>query len=229
MIKTKVKNPLDRRDFIMVVLGIILSIILFSIIHFIHAKEVTLNDKTHKITISWISPTITKWGQAIDANAQKYNLDPNYIAIIMTLESGGYKDANSGEAKGLMQITPSTAKDIASKYLKVPKSKYSITDPNTNIEFGVAYLAKLRDSFGDYTQGPSWNYTAELVAAGYNGGPGAANSIFKGEGLNDAQTVVYSRDAFNMWRERNASTSPTYNRWIERGGSTLINLAKDHH
>ena len=110
--------------------------------------------------------------------------------------------------------------------MKKPITNYSIDDPNTNIEFGTAYIAKLRDTFGDYTQGPTWNATAELVAAGYNGGPGAANSIFKGDGINDTQTVVYSRDAFNMWRERNASSSPTYNRWLERGGSTLINLAK---
>jgi soluble lytic murein transglycosylase-like protein len=101
-----------------------------------------------------------------------------------------------------------------------------LNDPNTNIEFGTAYLAKLRDAFGEWRQGPKWDSTVELVAAGYNGGPGAANRVYKGEGLTDTQTVVYSRDAFNMWRERYTHDSPTYDRWLERGGQTLIDAAK---
>ncbi len=159
--------------------------------------------------------------------AKKYNVDPDMIAIIMTLESGGYSQAVSGDdAKGLMQVTPLTAGDIASKYLKQPVKSYNLLDPRTSIEFGAAYIAYLRNTFGNVSQGPTWDSTVELVAAGYNGGPGAAFDLEKGRGLTDTQTVVYSRDAFNMWRERHAATSPTYDRWLERGGSTLINEAK---
>jgi soluble lytic murein transglycosylase len=158
--------------------------------------------------------------------AKKYNIDPNFIAIIMTMESGGYSKAKSNDnAQGLMQITPPTAQDISTKFLKTPVTQYNLFDPNTSIEFGAAYLAYLRDQFGTAQQGPDWNATAELVAAGYNGGPGAANSLEQGKGLLDTQTVVYSRDAFNMWRERHASSSPTFDRWKERGGSNLLNLA----
>jgi hypothetical protein len=38
--------------------------------------------------------------------------------------------------------------------------------------------------------------------------------------------VIYSRDAFNMWRERHAGNSPTFDRWKERGGQRLIDAAK---
>ena len=93
--------------------------------------------------------------------------------------------------------------------------------------FGTAYLALLRDEFGTTAQGPSWNATVELIAAGYNGGPGASNSLEKGEGLRDPQTVIYSRDAFNMWRERHAASSPTFERWKERGGYILLDKAKN--
>jgi soluble lytic murein transglycosylase-like protein len=149
------------------------------------------------------------------------------IAIIMALESGGDpKASSSAGATGLMQITPVTANEIAKKFLKNPTSNYNLSDPASNIEFGAAYLAYLRDTFGLWQQGPSWNSTVELVAAGYNGGPGAANSVFKGKGLSDTQTVVYSRDAFNMWRERFQKDSPTYDRWLERGGQALIDAAK---
>jgi len=30
-----------------------------------------------------------------------------------------------------------------------------------------------------------------------------------------------------MWRERYAGSSPTFNRWLERGGSRLVDLAKN--
>jgi soluble lytic murein transglycosylase len=161
--------------------------------------------------------------------AKKYKVDPNFIAIIMTMESGGDPQASSAAgAKGLMQITDLTGKDIAAKFLKRPTANFNLNDPATNIEFGTAYLAHLRDTFGEWRQGPSWDSTAELVAAGYNGGPGAANRIYKGEGLTDTQTVVYSRDAFNMWRERFQKDSPTYDRWLERGGQALIDAARNN-
>jgi soluble lytic murein transglycosylase-like protein len=124
-----------------------------------------------------------------------------------------------------MQITPVTATDIAAKHLKVPTTKYDLKDAKTSIEFGAAYLAYLRDTFCDHTTGPDWA-CVELIATGYNGGPGAANRVYKGEGLTDTETVVYARDAFNMYREGGVSKGVTYERWLERGGQTLVDKAK---
>lgn len=190
-------------------------------------SRLPLKPQSDSITAAWIPQTVKRWQAPIDQMAREYRVDPNLIAIIMTMESGGDPKAKSAAgAQGLMQITDITAKDISQKFLRHPVSKYNLNDPATNIEFGTAYLANLRDIFGDWRQGPSWDSTVELVATGYNGGPGAANRIYKGEGLTDTQTVVYSRDAFNMWRERFAKDSPTYDRWLERGGQDLINVAK---
>ena len=193
-------------------------------------SRLPLAPQADHITSPWVPATVKKWEGPIDQMAKKYKIDPNLIAIIMTLESGGDPKASSAAgAKGLMQITGPTAKEISAKLLKQPaKTNYDMNNPEDNIEFGTAYLAYLRKTFGEWQQGPSWNTTVELVAAGYNGGPGAANSVYKGEGLTDTQTVVYSRDAFNMWRERNAKKSPTYNRWLERGGQALIDAAKNN-
>lgn len=181
------------------------------------------------ITAAWLPPTVTHWRPLINQMAQKYNIDANVVAIVMTMESGGDPKALSEDnAQGLMQVTPLTAGDIAKKYLKEPRKAYDLADPATNIEFGAAYLAYLRDTFGEPQQSPSWDYTVELVAAGYNGGPGAAGNVYRGNGLTDTQTVVYSRDAFNMWRERHAPDSPTFDRWKERGGQELLdNAARD--
>jgi soluble lytic murein transglycosylase-like protein len=210
----------------MLLLGAVIVLAIMGVRHVIDDAQTPLRPESASLTTPWLSPTVTRWRPVIDQMAKKYNIDPNLIAIIMTLESGGYSKANSGQAVGLMQVTPITGKDIASKYLKTPTSHYNLSDPKTSIEFGTAYLAELRDLFGTAQQGPDWNSTVELIAAGYNGGPGAALSLERGQGLTDTQTVVYSRDAFNMWRERHAKTSPTFDRWKERGGQTLIDQAK---
>lgn len=215
------------RDWLMLAIGAVVMFAAVIIIRLIDTHQTRLPYHSVGITARWIPGTVTHWSGLINDMSKKYNIDANFIAIIMTLESGGDPNAKSSDnAEGLMQITPGTAKDIASHYLRKPVTKYDLSDPRTNIEFGVAYLALLRDTFGEANQAPSWNTTVELVAAGYNGGPGAANSLYKGEGLTDIQTVVYSRDAFNMWRERHASDSPTFDRWEERGGSNLLTAAQ---
>ncbi len=218
---------MSRRDWILVLSGALVAMVVVAAVILIKNMQTPLKPESPTITASWLPSTVTRWRKPIEANAKKYNIDPNLIAILMTMESGGYSKAgSSADAKGLMQITPLTAKDIASKYLKQPVSKYDIWNPYTNIEFGTAYMAVLRDEFGTMQQGPDFTRTVELIAAGYNGGPGAANRLEQGRGLTDTQTVIYSRDAFNMWRERHAKVSPTFDRWKERGGSLLLDDAK---
>lgn len=194
--------------------------------NYIRNRQVPIPYQPKGITVAWIPESVRRWGGTINEIGKKYNVDPNLIAIIVTMESGGYSKAESeAGAKGLMQVTGPTGRDIAAKFLKEPRKDYDLMDPRTNIEFGTAYLAYLRDEFGTAKQGPEWIATVELVAAGYNGGPGTANALEKGEGLRDTQPVVYSRDAFNMWRERHSQKSPTFNRWVERGGSRLLDAA----
>jgi soluble lytic murein transglycosylase-like protein len=180
------------------------------------------------IDIAWLPETVQRWEDDIIEMGHRYDIEPKLLAIVMTLESGGYTQAVSpADARGLMQVIPPTGQDIAERYLKEPRDDYDLMDPRTSIEFGAAYLAMLRDEFGEPDQAPSWDRTVELVAAGYNGGPGAAGNLYRGEGLASVETESYSRDALSMWRERDASESPAYDRWFERGGSRLIDLAKE--
>lgn len=203
------------------------GIIIFVGINFIQNIKTPLGPESSGVTTAWLPSTVQRWQDPINEMSKKYDIDPNLIAIIMTLESGGYSKARSeAGAQGLMQIIPPTAKEISIKFLKKPQTKYNIKDPRTNIEFGTAYLSYLRDEFGTAKQGPDWNSTVELIAAGYNGGTLASNKLEKGLGIRSPQTVIYSRDAFNMWRERHASQSPTFDRWKERGGFRLIDMAK---
>jgi hypothetical protein len=223
-------KKMGRRDCLLLFAGaaVVMAGVLLS--GYIKNMQVPLGVESPKVTTQWIPSTVRQWDKHIEEMAKKYDVDPNLIAIIITLESGGDPKAESPVgAKGLMQIMGPTAADIAIKFLKEPRKEYNLEDPRTNIEFGVAYLAYLRDEFGTVQQGPEWIATVELVAAGYNGGPGAANRLEQGKGLTSSETVIYSRDAFNMWRERKSKSSPTFDRWGERGGSRLIDQAKDRN
>jgi soluble lytic murein transglycosylase-like protein len=224
---SKKQQRLLARDWVMLATGAMIVLIGVLTVKLIDNVQVPAPYQASGITASWIPSTVRHWSAPINEMGKKYNVDANLIAILMTLESGGDANANSSsDAVGLMQLTPPTAKDVASKFLKQPTSNYNLKDPRTNIEFGTAYIAYLRDQFGTAKQGPDWNSSVELIAAGYNGGPGAANRLEQGRGLTDTQTVVYSRDAFNMWRERHTGDSQTFDRWKERGGQALIDTAK---
>ena len=220
-------TTISLRDGIMFTVGVVITLAILVIGREIYNSQTPVPYQSGGITAKWIPPTVKHWEPTIDAMAKKYDIDPNLVAIIMTMESGGDPKAKSeAGAVGLMQVTPLTAQDIAARRLKTPVKKYDLTNPTTNIEFGVAYLAYVRNLFGTAQQGPDWTSTVELIGAGYNGGPGAAENLEAGKGLEDTQTVVYSRDAFNMWRERHSSDSPTFDRWGERGGTTLLQNAQ---
>lgn len=228
--RINITKRVRRRDIAAFLLGMIIAIAIFGAVNLLKDHRSAIPYQAAGINSPWIPSTVKYWQGPINEMAKRYDLDPNFVAIIMTMESGGYAKAVSPDnAKGLMQVTPTTAKDIASKYLKKPVRSYDLMDPKTNIEFGTAYLAYLRKTFEKPEQGPSWDLTVEEVAASYNAGFIGGLHLEQGKGLHDEQALVYSRDAFNMWRERHASDSPTFDRWKERGGTVLLDKAKAAH
>lgn len=224
--KTKVVIRRHYPKFLFFILGNLATLVIIGSMIELQHTNTAMPYRKGAITIKWLPPTVTHYSQAIERQANKYNIDAQFVAIIMTLESGGYTKADSGVAKGLMQVTDPTGTDIAKMYLKKPVRSYDLFDPQTSIEFGVAYIAHLRDTLCDYTDGPSWDRCAEVIATGYNGGPGAAIKLIKGNGIQANETLIYSRNAFNMWREKSASKSPTFDRWQAAGGQRLIDAAK---
>jgi soluble lytic murein transglycosylase len=93
------------------------------------------------------------------------------LALVLALirqESEFDQEAISrADARGLMQLLPSTAKGVA-KQLGLPYELARLTsDPGYNIELGSAYLAGLIGDFGG-------SYI--LSMAGYNAGPHRANA-----------------------------------------------------
>jgi soluble lytic murein transglycosylase len=75
-------------------------------------------------------------------------IDPNLVASLIKLESYFMKDAVSPVgAVGLMQIMPGTANKLAKQRGSPPLNKDELFNPETNIRYGIFYLAQLVEMF----------------------------------------------------------------------------------
>jgi soluble lytic murein transglycosylase len=90
--------------------------------------------------------------------------EPSLLLAITRQESAFDRDAVSrAGARGLMQLMPTTASDVARK-MQLPFSAERLTTDGTyNVLLGRAYLEKLIDDFGG---------SYALAIAAYNAGPG---------------------------------------------------------
>lgn len=103
----------------------------------------------------------------IRREARRNALDPAWVAAEIRAESIFDPRARSpADARGLMQVLPSTGATVARRIGLPFAGAEALYDADTNITLGTAYLRQLLDRF----DGKPY-----LVIAGYNAGPGAAN------------------------------------------------------
>lgn len=125
----------------------------------------------------------------VSEKANKYNLDPSLVHAVIKAESNGNPYAVSRKgAMGLMQLMPSTAKDL---------SVNNPFDPEDNIDGGVRYLRYLIDKFnGDLT----------LALAAYNAGP--KNVEKTGTVPQIPETKQYVKKVLSLYKGNSPTTSP---------------------
>ena len=100
-------------------------------------------------------PTMEYYNNLVYIKSNKYNVEASLISAMIKVESNwNIKAVSDKGATGLMQLMPSTAREMA---VKNPRN------PEENIEGGIRYLRYLLDKFdGDVA----------LALAAYNAGPG---------------------------------------------------------
>lgn len=104
---------------------------------------------------------LTHW-DLIRRNAQAQGLDPYLVAGVIRQESGFHPRARSvANARGLMQVIPSTGRLVARRYGLRRLSPEQLYDPALNIRLGTTYLAEQVRRFG----------RIEYALAAYNAGP----------------------------------------------------------
>ena len=101
--------------------------------------------------------------EQVVAKARAVGLEPALLFGLIRQESRFISDARSGVgASGLMQLMPATAKWTARK-VGLEYRADMITDRDTNLHLGAAYLKRLLDDFDG---------SLAMAAAAYNAGPG---------------------------------------------------------
>jgi soluble lytic murein transglycosylase-like protein len=176
------------------------------------------------VAIPWLPSTLSPWLPEIMSAAATHGLDPELVAIVALVESGGNPRAVSGSgAAGLMQVMPMTAEDIVRRRGLGAAAAQRLFDATINIDLGAWYLAEQLRSFG-VPGDADWSRSVERAAAAYNGGPGTARRWVNGASL-PAETSRYVRWVGGMWRERHQAASATFDAWMAAGGAKLVAAA----
>jgi peptidoglycan lytic transglycosylase len=97
----------------------------------------------------------------IDKYSRQLGLDPYLLAALMAQESTFTADIrSSANARGLMQLMPSTARRYATKMGIKPFTTALLAQPEVNVRIGAQYFKELMDRFGG----------AHFALASYNAG-----------------------------------------------------------
>lgn len=100
----------------------------------------------------------------IRQQAEEKDLDPALIAAVINEESSFNSEQTShAGARGLMQVTPATARAIAEQSGGITFRVRDLADPDINIRYGTYHLRDLLDAYDG-------NLVAALTA--YNAGSG---------------------------------------------------------
>ncbi len=111
----------------------------------------------------------------IEKEAAVTRLPPHLVAGIIRQESAFDARAESWVgARGLMQLMPATAKEVAGRLGQVYKPS-RLFDPDFSVLLGTTYFRQTLDRFDG---------NVELALAGYNGGPNRIRRLWKEAGPN---------------------------------------------
>jgi soluble lytic murein transglycosylase-like protein len=118
--------------------------------------------------------------ESIVMAAARHNVDPNLVRAVVKVESNYNSNAVSRKgAMGLMQLMPSTARELKVK---------NPFDPEQNVDAGVRHLKQLLESY---------NGDVNLTLAAYNAGSGA---VARSAGVpRYAETQNYVRKITNLY------------------------------
>lgn len=128
----------------------------------------------------WRFPLL--WRESVEAEANRHRIDPAWVLGVMRSESAMTEAARSSAgALGLMQVLPTTARQIASQHGLVYRGQSQLLEGEQNIRFGTVYLRELLDRF---QQNPV------LVSGAYNAGPNVVERWLAGRALEDPRIWV---------------------------------------
>jgi soluble lytic murein transglycosylase len=152
-----------------------------------------------------------------ETSAAREGVPAAFVRAVAREESGFYPKAVSrARAYGLLQVLPTTAKEIARAGLKVPYNIRALEDPAINLAIGARFIRTLTDSFGGQLA---------LVPPAYNAGPGATARWLRERGTEPLDLWVehIPYDETRGYTRRVLQTYGVYH-WLETGQRTRLPL-----
>jgi len=129
------------------------------------------------------------YNEIIQSLSSEYNIEPSLIKAMITVESNwNYNAVSHKGAIGLMQLMPSTAKDLEVS---------NPFDPEENIEGGIRYMRFLLDKFNDLP----------LALAAYNAGPRRVESSGGIPAI--TETKQYVKKVLSIYNEKSYNVAET--------------------
>lgn len=169
--------------------------------------------------IPWLPSTVARYEDVFVEAARKHRVDPNMLAIVTLVESGGWSGALSPTgARGLMQVMPATGQAICDERGLAGHHTDKLAVPSYNVDFGAWYFARMLQRF----ETDDADETVRLAASAYNGGPTRLAKHLAGDGDLSDQTKRYRHWVGDMWLERYHARSATYEEWLAAGGARLV-------
>lgn len=169
--------------------------------HDVSAKQLSSSQGEHSHKEKKIFEILSGFKTGLDKNQEKklasfihqesrrYGFDPELIIAVISTESSFYNWAISPKgAVGLMQIIPTTGKQVAEMNDIVWHGKDPLFDPFLNIRLGIHYLWMLYLKFGDIS----------LALTAYNHGPGKVLRWIK---AGDTIPTDYSEKVFTYYEQ----------------------------
>lgn len=104
----------------------------------------------------------------IIAESAAYKIDPLLVLAMIKTESEYYNWSRSDRgALGLMQIMPSTGRELAGQLRFRWDGEATLLNPYMNVKMGMHYYSRLKDVYND---------DVHLSLAAYNAGPASVNA-----------------------------------------------------
>lgn len=114
-----------------------------------------------------------KYEAYVEKYCKLYAVEPDLVYAIIKQESNFNENAESfAGARGLMQVLPATAKEVAVELNGIDEETLDLNDEETNIQIGIKYLSSLIKRY---------NGNIYIAIAAYNAGLGNVDKWFKEE------------------------------------------------
>lgn len=128
--------------------------------------------------------------QVIDRECARHKMDPLLILSVISVESSFRQRVISNQgAVGLMQLLPSTGRQIATDLQWKNHTRRDLFDPLKNVKLGILYLTRLKKKF----HGNRYHYLSA-----YYIGEGKVKELLKERP--DELTYGYAKRVMKVWR-----------------------------